>query len=187
MTVTEVTSSGVPAQYRHRDDRLIITLPTPSKAGERRQFTIKYHGIPASGLWASPNAHGDRGFFTTNWPNLAHQWLPIIDHPYDKATSELIITAPSKYQVAANGLLQEELDLGNGMRLTHWKQSVPIASWLNAIAVAQFYARQLGNVAGVPLPVWVPYQDREAGIASFDLPARQALEFFSDHIQIVVL
>ena len=73
------------------------------------------------------------------------------------------------------------------MRLTHWKQSVPIASWLNAIAVAQFYARQLGNVAGVPLSVWVPYQDREAGIASFDLPARQALEFFSDHIQIVVL
>jgi aminopeptidase N len=182
MTVSEVTSAGATVQYRHRDDRLTFTLPTPTKAGERRQFTIKYHGIPASGLWASPNAHGDRGIFSANWPNLAHQWLPIIDHPYDKATSEFIITAPSKYQVAANGLLQEELDLGNGMRLTHWKQSVPIASWLNAIAVAQFSARQLGIVAGVPLSVWVPYQDREAGIASFDLPARQALEFFSDHI-----
>ena len=56
----------------------------------------------------SPNAHGDRGIFSDNWPNLAHQWLPIIDHPYDKATSEFIITAPSKYQVAANGLLQED-------------------------------------------------------------------------------
>jgi aminopeptidase N len=182
MTVTEVTSNGVPTEYRHLEDRLTITLAAPSKAGDRRQFTIKYHGTPASGLWALPNAHRDRGIFSVNWPNLAHQWLPIIDHPYDKATSEFIVTAPAKYQVISNGLLQEERDLGNGMRLTHWKQSVPIASWLNTIGVAQFSARQLGHVAGVPLSVWVPYQDRTAGIATFDLPARQALEFLSDHI-----
>lgn len=60
-----------------------------------------------SGLSASKNNHGDRGVFSVNWPNLAHQWLPIIDHPYDKVTSEFFVAAPAKYQVAANGLLQE--------------------------------------------------------------------------------
>src|SRR5262249_48060112 len=135
MTVSTVRCGGAEARYSHQDDRLTIQLATPSKAGERRQCVVSYRGTPASGLYASKNSHGDRGIFSVNWPNLAHQWLPIIDHPYDKATSEFLITAPSKYQVVANGLLQAERDLGDGRRMTHWKQSVPISSWLNAIGI----------------------------------------------------
>ena len=83
----------------------------------------------------------------------------MIDHPYDKATSEFIVTAPSKYQVVANGLLQETIDLGDGRRLTHWKQSVPIASWLNAIGVEQFAVHHAGTVKGIELTTWVAHQD----------------------------
>ena len=55
--------------------------------------------------------HGERTFFGENWPNLVRNWLPMIDHPYDKATGEFIVTAPNHYQVVANGLLIEEIDL----------------------------------------------------------------------------
>jgi aminopeptidase N len=182
MTVTAVTSGGTAIPFTHDADRLTLTLPASARVGQICQFTVKYHGKPASGLYISNNSHGDRGFFSVNWPNLAHQWLPIIDHPYDKATSEFLVTAPVKYQVAANGLLQEERDLGDGWRLTHWKQSVPIASWLNAIAVAQFAHRNFGTAAGIPLQTWVPYQERDAGIAAFETPTRQAIEFYSAHI-----
>ncbi len=182
MTVSGVSCTETVVRYQHTADRLAITLPTPSKAGERRQCTVKYRGTPASGLYASRNSHGDRGIFSVNWPDLAHQWLPIIDHPYDKATSEFLVTAPAKYQVVANGLLQEVRDLGGGMRLTHWKQSVPIASWLNAIGVAQFSARQYGTAAGISLETWVPSQERDAGIATFETPTRQAMEFFNGYI-----
>ena len=113
---------------------------------------------------------------------LARQWLPVIDHPYDKATSEFLVTAPARYQVVANGLLQEELDLGDGRRMTHWKQSVPIATWLNNIGVAQFASRHFGTVAGVPLQTWVFHQDRDNGILTFEGPTRQAMEFFTSHI-----
>ena len=44
--------------------------------------------------------------FSENWPNHAHQWLPMIDHPSDKATGEFMATAPAQYQVVANGLRQ---------------------------------------------------------------------------------
>ena len=67
--------------------------------------------MPAGGLKTVKNKFGERCFFSVNWPDLAHQWLPTIDHPYDKATSEFLITAPSKYQVVANGLLEETIDL----------------------------------------------------------------------------
>jgi aminopeptidase N len=182
MTVSEVTSGGVAVKYAHQADRLVITLAPAPKAGERRQFTVKYRGVPADGLHMPKNRYGERTFFSANWPDKARQWLPMIDHPYDKATSEFLVTAPARYQVVANGLLQEEIDLGDGRRLTHWKQSVPIASWLNAIGAAQFASRHFGVAAGVPLETWVFYQDRDAGIATFETPTRQAIEFYSDRI-----
>ena len=181
MTVTEVSSAGAPLEFTHPSDRLIIRLasrPTQASFGNSPS-TIT---APTSGLRIGTNKYSDRTFFSQNWPDLARQWLPIIDHPYDKATSEFIITAPSKYQVVANGLLLEETDLGDGRRLTHWKQSVPIASWLNAIGVAQFASRHFAQVHGIPLQTWLDYQDRDAGIVTFEIPARQAMEFYIDHI-----
>lgn len=182
MTVSEVTSGGAALSFKHQADRLAITLAVPSKAGARQQFTVRYRGVPANGLRMLKNKFGERVFFSENWPNNARQWLPMVDHPYDKATSEFIVTAPSKYQVVANGLLQEETDLGDGRRLTHWKQSVPIASWLNAIGVAQFSVHHDGLVRGVPHQTWVYRQEREIGPKWFETKSRQAMEFFSERI-----
>jgi aminopeptidase N len=182
MTVTDVASNAGAVTYTHNANRLRITMAAPSKADEHRVFTVRYHGAPANGLRLIKNKFGEWSAFSENWPNRAREWLPMIDHPYDKATSEFIVTAPSGYQVVANGLLQEETDLGDGRRMTHWKQGVPIASWLNAIGVEQFYVHHAGMVKGVELQTWVAHQDKDAGPIYFEGPARQALEFYSEHV-----
>lgn len=182
MTVTEVTSQGAALAFQHLTDRLAIRLASAPALGERRQFTVKYHGVARDGLHIANNKFGERTFFSWNWPTLARQWLPVIDHPSDKATSEFLVTAPAQYQVVANGLLQEELDLADGRRMTHWKQGVPIATWLNNIGVARFSSRRFGTAAGIPLETWVFPQDRENGRVTFEGPTRQAMEFFVSHI-----
>jgi aminopeptidase N len=182
MTVSEVTSAGAAVKFAHQAGRLTIQLDAPAKAGELREYTVKYRGIPADGLKFPKNKFGDRTFFSVNWPDKAHEWLPTVDHPYDKATSEFIVTAPAKYQVVANGLLQEEFDLGDGRRRTHWKQSVPIATWLNNIGVAEFSSRHFAQAAGVPLQSWSFPKDRENGIVTLEEPLRQSIEFYADHI-----
>jgi aminopeptidase N len=182
MSVSEVSFGGAAVSFVHESDRLVLALPSVPAAGSVRSFTVKYRGTPASGLKAGKNRYGERCFFSANWPDLAHQWLPTVDHPYDKATGEFVITAPAKYQVVANGLLVEEMDLGDGRRTTHWKQSVPIATWLYNIGVAQFASRTFDSAAGVPLQTWVNHQDREAGIGTFEVPMRQAIEFYRDHV-----
>ena len=163
--------------FTHMNNRLHIMMPPLSKAGEFT-LTIRYRGTPAAGLRIGPNMHGDRTFFGENWPNLVRNWLPMIDHPYDKATGEFVITAPNQYQVVANGLLIEELDLPNNMRRTHWKQSVPIASWLYTIAVARFSSHVAGAIDGAPIQTWVFPQDREAGLKLFEDTSRRAMLFF---------
>ena len=68
MTVTEVTSAGTTIAFTHGSDRLVITLSSPPRAGELRQFTIRYHGVPADGLRIGTNKYGERTFFSQNWP-----------------------------------------------------------------------------------------------------------------------
>jgi aminopeptidase N len=182
MKVLAVTSEGQPVPFTHAANRLRIALATPPAPGSSRVFKVVYRGRPASGLRIGPNKYGDRTFFSSNWPDLARQWLPAIDHPYDKAGSEFLITAPVRYQVVANGTLLEQTDLPGGVRLTHWKQEEPIAVWLNAIGVAQFARRDSGTVRNVPLQTWVYPQDRENGRVTFEEPARRALDFFVTNI-----
>ncbi len=175
-------SGTVRLQYTHEDDALFIILPSPSVAGERRQVVVSYEGVPNTGLIIGPNKHGDRTFFSDNWPNKARHWLPTIDHPYDKATSELIVTAPVHYQVISNGLMVEETDLLDGTRRTHWKQSVPIATWLYALGVARFAVQTVDYYDGVPIQTWVYAQDRDAGFYDFAVPTKQAMEFYGDWV-----
>jgi aminopeptidase N len=182
MNVTAVNSRGAALKFQHSADRLAITLDSVPAPGARRLITVQYHGIAGNGLHIAKNKFGDRTFFSWNWPTLARQWLPMIDHPSDKATSEFLITAPSRYQVVANGVLVEELDLADGRRMTHWKESVPIASWLNNIGVAAFASRHFSTAAGIPLQTWVFPQDRDNGILTFEEPSRQAIEFFTSHV-----
>ena len=181
MTVRSVTSNGAAVPFTHTAGVLRMQVPQPPAAGEERRFAVAYHGTPANGLRFLKNKHGEWCVFSENWPNRAREWLPMVDHPYDKATSEFIITAPAAYQVVANGLLQSEIDRPDGRRVTHWKQSVPIASWLNAVGIERFAVRYLGEVKGVQLSTWVAHQDDAAGQVYFE-PARRALEFFSERV-----
>ena len=182
MSVLDIQSAGKAVDFQHQEDVLLISLPAPSQKDQRLQFTINYHGIPATGLIIGNNKYGDRCFFSDNWPNKGRNWLPMIDHPYDKATCEFIVTAPAHYQVISNGLLVEKTDLPKEKRLTHWKQSVPIAPWLFTLGVARFAVQEVDTFEGKSIQTWVYHQDREAGFYDFAVPTKRALEFYSSYI-----
>jgi aminopeptidase N len=182
MVVSQVTSGGKALSYTHENDALIISLPELSKAHQRAAYTITYSGIPSTGLKIGNNKYGDRTFFSDNWPNLGRHWLAMVDHPYDKATCEFIITAPAHYQVVSNGLKIEETDLANGLRLTHWKQSVPIASWLYVLGVARFAVQYVDQFDHKSIETWVYYQDHNAGFFDFAVPTKRVLEFYNAYV-----
>ncbi len=182
MKVSGVSLNDQSLEYIHRNNVLTISLDQPSKVDQEISITIDYYGIPYSGLKIAPNKHGDRTFFSDNWPNKARNWLPTVDHPYEKATSEMIVIAPNHYQIVSNGLLVEESNLQNDLKRTHWKQSVPISCWLYVLGVAEFAIQYVDTFEGKSIQTWVYKQDRDAGFYDFAVPTKQSLQFFSDYV-----
>jgi len=182
MVVEGVSISNATVKYTHENDALIIYLPKSSVANETITFTIKYHGIPFDGLRIGATKFGDRSFFNENWPNRGRHWLPILDHPNDKATSEFIVTAPDHYKVVSNGLLLEESSLGNNTKLTHWKQSVPVSSWLFVLGVTDFAVQYVDDFEGKSIQTWVYSKNREAGFYDFKEPTKKILAFYTKYV-----
>ena len=182
MTVSKVTLGDKPARFTHKNNRLKLSLPKGLAAGDEFTFVIDYSGSPRSGLRLIENMHGEPTAFSENWHNNARQWLPVIDHPSDKASGEFIITTKANYQVVATGQLIESRDLAQGLRRTHWKQQEPIAAWLYAIGVAKFVVKQNGLVKGTPMSYWAFAQDDGVGLETLQRDAQGAFEFFSERI-----
>ena len=181
MAVEKILFNGNEISYSHVNDEININTENV-KYSSGDVITIKYSGIPITGLIIGPNMHGDRTFFSDNWPNKARNWLPLVDHPYDKSTAEFIIIAPDHYQVISNGLLVEESNLDNNLKKTHWRQSVPISCWLYAIGVAEFAVDYVDYFEGKSIQTWVYKQDRDKGFYDFKVPTKHTLEFFSDYV-----
>jgi aminopeptidase N len=181
MKVHGVTFNGKEVAYTHKDNILLIETGGLGYSSSDN-INVEYSGDPITGLIIGPNMHGDRTFFSDNWPNKARNWLPLVDHPYDKSTSEFIVVAPNHYQVISNGLLVEETNLNRNFKKTHWKQSVPISCWLYALGVAEFAIDYVDYFEGKSIQTWVYKQDRDKGFYDFKIPTKHTLEFFSDYI-----
>ena len=178
MVVSKVTSEGKKLQYAQKSDQLEIAFPSVIQENLTVQFTIAYSGIPADGLIISKNKFGDRTFFGDNWPNRARFWLPTVDHPSDKTTVEFRVVAPDYYQVVSNGVQVEESNWENLMKLTRWKEDVPISTELMVIGVARFAQLNNGSIDGIPVSTWVFPQNRKAGFYDYAVGVRP-LEYYS--------
>ena len=181
MEVKKVTFNGSEVSYSHDNDVLLIETGV-LEYSSRDIINVVYSGMPITGLIIGPNMHGDRTFFSDNWPNKARNWLPLVDHPYDKSTAEFVVIAPNHYQVISNGLLVEETNLNKELKKTHWKQSVPISCWLYALGVAEFAVDYVDYFEGKSIQTWVYKQDRDNGFYDFKIPTKHTMEFFSDYI-----
>ena len=179
MKVIALMLNNRSVNFKHSENR--ISVNHDGKANETRTFTIAYEGIPATGLIISKNKYGDRTFFGDNYPDRGQHWLPIVDHPSDKATVEWIITAPSHYQVVGNGVLKERTNINDQTTLTHWKTEVELPTKVMVIGAARFAVQNVAEVYGTQVSSWVYPQDREKGFYDY-APAAPILDWFINHV-----
>jgi aminopeptidase N len=181
MFVYGVTENGRKQTVFQKDDLLTVNLTRPAAKNEKRTFEIRYRGAPKDGLIISKNKYNERTFFADNWPDRAHQWIPCNDRLTDKASVEFIVKAPDSYRVVANGELVAEKGLGNGLKLTHWKEDRQIPTKVMVIGVARFAVQRVDSSYHIPVTAWVFKKDSAKGVYDFGL-ADDICRFFESYI-----
>ncbi|MDP4261145.1 MAG: M1 family metallopeptidase [Bacteroidota bacterium] len=168
--------------FSHVNDKLSISAWKQLTKGDTLLAIIEYKGIPSDGLIISKNKYGDRTFFADNWPNRAHNWIPCVDDPGDKASFEFFVTAPSHYQVISNGFKAEEKELRDNRKLTHWIENISLSTKVMVIGVAKFAVKEFADSpAGIPVSAWVYPRDSVKGFQNYSV-ATGILKFLSAYI-----
>jgi aminopeptidase N len=181
MLVKNVLINGENTSWKHESERLIVNFNNAINQNDTVDIVIEYSGVPADGLIISENKFGKRTFFADHWPDRAHNYLPCIDHPSDKASVDFIINAPDWYQVIASGILIEESDLPGSSTLTHWNESVPLATKVMTFGAAAFAKQLAGTVNDIPVWSWVYPENRTEGFSDYAVAVRP-LEYYSSII-----
>ena len=186
LTIKAVTSAGKPLQHEASAGKLLIRFSKPIASGRTFDVVVDYEARrPRQGIYfIGP----DEGYpkkpvhvWTQGQDQDAHYWFPCIDHPNDKATSEVTATVPEAFFVLSNGVLVETLhDKKKKTKTYHWKMDVPHVTYLISVVAGRFTGRT-SSADGTPVS-WYVHPGREVeGARSFGKTPRM-IEFFNDRI-----
>lgn len=151
LEVSEVEVDGAPAQADHVERELTVTPAEPVAEGAAFTVTVAYGGVPTpiqegTDLFRVGWQTDGREAYVVSEPSGAATFFPVNDHPSDKATYTIVVTAPADQVVAANGLLAGEPEDGDGTRTWTYEAPDPMASYLVQVAVGDYELVDAGRV-----------------------------------------
>jgi aminopeptidase N len=135
MHVRTVEVNGTRVHATHAGNK--VDVPLTTSAGDSIRVRVVYDGVASDGLVVKRDEQGRWTWFGDNWPDRARQWLPLVDHPSDKATVTWTVRAPERNVVVANGASLGSTHLtvrGRPLLETRWRESRPIPPSLMVIA-----------------------------------------------------
>jgi aminopeptidase N len=161
----------------------IIYIPHEKGAGDSLKTRIRYHGTARDGLAVRvDSATGRRTFFADNWPDRAHRWLPVQDHPSDKAAVSFRIEVPADLKVIANGVRVRVDTLARNRAAWYYRLDEPVSPYNFVFGAGTMAVTPLAGAACavkcVPQSVWSFPEDSAYAAATFAV-APAIVEFFS--------
>ncbi|MGB9378055.1 MAG: M1 family metallopeptidase [Mycobacteriales bacterium] len=157
LVVDRVSVNGKPARFARQRAELVITPGAALPSGSRFEAAVTYHGRPAALPYRGGRSTSALGWqssprttYTTQEPYGAHGWFPCSDHPSDKASYAIHVTAPSGLTVVSNGTRTERTTSGG---VTRWgfDEPAPMATYLVTLAIGTYTVTTGSGPHGLPL------------------------------------
>jgi aminopeptidase N len=188
MVIEAVTVDGRGAAATDYDgERLRVDLGRSFERGQRFTLAVTYRCSPRRGLYfIGPDEHHPdrpRECWTQGQDEDSRHWWPCIDAPSEKATTELVCTAPRGLLVLSNGDLRERRDLDEDDRTRwHYGLDFPHSPYLVTLVCGPFVEiRDRAPETGVDAYYFVPKGREDDARRSFGkTPAM--IDFFSRRI-----
>jgi aminopeptidase N len=152
----EVTVDDAEAEAEPDGDRELVVTPADTIA-EGDDFTVEvtYGGKPepVAGLLGGLGgwqADGEEVYVASE-PDGAATFFPVNDHPSDKASYSIEVTAPEDLDVIANGVGEDPETNDDGTRTWRFEQAQPMASYLVQVVIAELETDSSESPDGVPI------------------------------------
>lgn len=144
LPVRSVQVDGRPARVDQGGHEVVVRPARRVEAGAAMRVVVRYAGRPAEESYLGESNWLDDGreTVTMNQPHMAPWWFAANDHPADKATFDVRITARADRTVVSNGLLVGRREAGPGKVTTHWRSPEPMATYLAFFALGRYQVRQ---------------------------------------------
>jgi hypothetical protein len=131
--------------------KLVVDPATDLADGSEFTVDVAYHGTPGIHFdpdgavegWAQtftnvPAPGTPDGAYVVNEPIGAYEWMPVNDHPKDKATYDFRLTVPTGKTALGNGELLYYLDNGDGTTTWRWEMGYPMESAMSTTTSGTF-------------------------------------------------
>lgn len=155
LDVARVAVDGTERPFLAADRELLITLPSPVVAGTPLTVEVDYRASLDPGLSFVDDAGifvTSGGFWSVNEPDGTSTWMPVNDHPTDKASWTFSVTVPDPVVAVANGALVDSATASPGSTTWTWRQAEPMASYLTLLVVGDYELIDAGTTpSGVDL------------------------------------
>ncbi|SEG45955.1 Peptidase family M1 [Thermomonospora echinospora] len=147
--VKDVLVNGRGAAFSRKGQELMITPAAGLPTGRTFTTQVRYAGSPGPLTNDRLGTYGwiptREGVITVSEPDGTPSWMPVNDHPLDKATYTFRVTVPNGMQVIANGAPSTPVHEADTTTHT-WSVRSPMASYLVMVAIGEF--KELHGRAG---------------------------------------
>ncbi|WP_232234556.1 M1 family metallopeptidase [Actinoplanes sp. N902-109] len=157
-SVGSVAVDGRTAAFSRSGDELVVTPQRPLAKGKWFRVTVKnFAATPVDASAGEPVGFVSTvdGTVLAGQPNTSHLLFPSNDHPRDKATYTITLTAPVGWIGVANGRHLRDRKHGGFVSSTY-RESQPMASELVQVAVGDYVVQNRPAVHGTPIRDVVP-------------------------------
>ncbi|MFC4230722.1 M1 family aminopeptidase [Parasediminibacterium paludis] len=184
-------------QFTNTKEYLIIKLDKPYKGGETYTIYIDYISKPnelevkgsaaisdAKGLYFINPLGEEKNKPTQIWTQGETEsnsaWVPTIDKPNQKTTTEFCLTVPAKYVTLSNGRLVSQIKNTDGTRTDCWKMELPHAPYLMFMGIGDF-AIVKDSYKGKEVSYYVEKEYEKVARKIFGLTP-EMIKFFSEKV-----
>ena len=161
LEVSAVRVNHRPAAFSRDGQELRITPRHRLRKGSTFTTAVTYGGVPQTIVgspivFGSPYGflHTDDGAFMGDEPNAASTWMPVSDHPSDKASWTFRVTVPEGKSAVANGRLVSQVTR-NGKSTFTWYEPDQMATYLATADIGDWVIKTGTTPGGIPETVAV--------------------------------
>ena len=150
-----------PARFTVDGKKLVVDLGSRIQPGQEGTLEIAYRvREPKDGLhfFAPSKTDPDtpRLLWSQGETSTNRYWIPCIDEPDQRQTTEVIVTVPEGFEAVSNGKLAERHSNPTDKTATFdWRQEIPHPSYLVTLVVGEFDV-VTHDWEGIPVMYYVP-------------------------------